>query len=561
MTSQPKPRTGGQILIDQLKLHGADTVFGVPGESFLAALDALYDARNRIRFISCRQEGGAAYMAEAYGKLTGRPGICFVTRGPGACNASIGIHTGFQDSTPMILLIGQVGRGMLEREGFQEIDYRRMYGPMAKWVAEIERADRIPEFLSRAFHTAMSGRRGPVVLALPEDMLRETATVADPDPYKVVQAHPGLGQMEQLRERLARAKRPFLLVGGGGWSEAAARDMMAFAAANSLPTGCAFRRQHAFDNTHPCYAGDVGVGLNPKLAERITGADLLIVVGPRLGEMTTGEYSLVQVPRPRQALVHVFPGAEELGRVYQADLPINAGMEEFAAAARALAPVDAAAWTEQTRQAHADYLEWIEGGASPGAVDMIEIMRFLRGRLPADAILTNGAGNYTTWSHRYYQFRRTGTQLAPTSGAMGYGAPAGVAAKLVHPDRIVVSFNGDGCFLMNGQELATALQYGAATIFIVVNNGMYGTIRMHQERHYPSRVIATDLANPDFAELARSYGAHGERVERTEEFAPAFERALGAGKAALIEIRLDPEAITPRQSLSEIRKSGGGKRS
>jgi acetolactate synthase-1/2/3 large subunit len=495
-------------------------------------------------------------MAEAYGKLTGRPGICFVTRGPGACNASIGIHTGFQDSTPMILLVGQVGRGMLEREGFQEIDYRRMYGQMAKWVVEIERADRIPELVSRAFYTAMSGRRGPVVLALPEDMLRETASVADPDPYKIVQAHPGLGQMDELRERLQRAKRPFLLVGGGGWSEATARDMMDFAEANMLPTGCAFRRQHSFDNTHPCYAGDVGVGLNPKLAERIRAADLLIVVGPRLGEMTTSEYSLVEIPRPRQALVHVFPGAEELGRVYQADLPINAGMEEFAAAARALPSVDAAAWAGQTREAHAEYLEWIEGGSSPGAVDMIEILRFLRGRLPADAILTNGAGNYTTWSHRYYQFRRYGTQLAPTSGAMGYGAPAGVAAKLVHPDRIVVSFNGDGCFLMNGQELATALQYGAATVFIVINNGMYGTIRMHQERHYPSRVIGTELVNPDFAALARSYGAHGERVERTEAFAPAFERALAAGKAALIEIRLDPEAITPRQSLSDIRKSG-----
>jgi acetolactate synthase-1/2/3 large subunit len=554
MTSSPKPRTGGQILIDQLKLHGADTVFGVPGESYLAALDALYDARNRIRCIAGRQEGGAAYMAEAYGKLTGRPGICFVTRGPGACNASIGIHTGFQDSTPMILLIGQVGRGMLEREGFQEIDYRRMYGQMAKWVAEIERADRIPELVSRAFHTAMSGRRGPVVLALPEDMLRETAAVTDPDPYKVVQAHPGLGQMEELRDRLARAKRPFLLVGGGGWSEGAARDMMGFAEANALPTGCAFRRQHSFDNMHPCYAGDVGVGLNPKLAERIKGADLLIVVGPRLGEMTTSEYSLVEVPRPKQSLVHVFPGAEELGRVYQADLPINAGMEEFAAAARALAPVEAAAWAGQTQQAHADYLEWIEGGASPGAVDMIQIMRFLRGRLPADAIITNGAGNYTTWSHRYYQFRQYGTQLAPTSGAMGYGAPAGVAAKLVHPERIVVSFNGDGCFLMNGQELATALQYGAATVFIVVNNGMYGTIRMHQERTYPGRVIATDLRNPGFAALAEAYGAHGETVTDAEEFPAALERALAAGRPAVLDLHVDPEAIAPGLSLAALRR-------
>ncbi|HXV24801.1 MAG TPA: thiamine pyrophosphate-binding protein [Alphaproteobacteria bacterium] len=553
MTLAPKPRTGGQILIDQLKLHGADTVFGVPGESYLAALDALYDARNLIRFISCRQEGGAAYMAEAYGKLTGRPGICFVTRGPGACNASIGIHTGFQDSTPMILLIGQVGRGMVEREAFQEIDYRRMYGPMAKWVAEIERADRIPELLSRAFHTAMAGRRGPVVLALPEDMLRESATVADPDPYRVVQGYPGAAQMTELRQRLARARRPFLLLGGGGWSHSASRDLLSFAEANDLPVGCAFRRQDAFDNIHRCYAGDVGVGLNPKLAERIKNADLLITVGPRLGEMTTSEYSLAEIPRPKQALVHVYPGAEELGRVYQADLPIVAGIAEFAAAARALEPVDSSAWSKECQQAHADYLDWLGGGSSPGLVDMVEIMKFLRERLPADAILTNGAGNYTVWAHRYYRFRNYGTQLGPTSGAMGYGAPAGVAAKLLHPDRIVVSFNGDGCFLMNGQELATALQYGVATVFIVVNNGMYGTIRMHQEREYPRRVIATDLINPDFMSLAQAYGAHGERVERTEEFAPAFERALSAGKAALIEIRLDPEAITPRQSLSGIR--------
>ena len=555
MPSTPKSRTGGQILIDQLKLHGVDTVFGVPGESYLAALDALYDARNQIRFISCRQEGGAAYMAEAYGKLTGRPGVCFVTRGPGACNASIGIHTGFQDSTPMLLLVGQVGRGMLEREGFQEIDYRRMYGPMSKWVAEVERADRLPEMVSHALHTAMAGRRGPVVLALPEDMLRESASVADPDPYKIVQAHPGAAQMAELRQRLAGAKRPFLVVGGGGWSQAAVADLQSFAEANDLPVGCAFRAQDVFDNTHPCYAGDVGIGLNPKLAERVKTADPLIVVGARLGEMTTSEYSLVEVPRPKQPLIHVYPGAEELGRVYQADLPINAGMAEFAAAARALEPVDSRGWAKEREQAHADYLDWLDGGSSPGAVDMVQIMRFLRERLPANAILTNGAGNYTVWAHRFYQFRRFRTQLAPTSGAMGYGAPAGVAAKLVHPDRIVVSFNGDGCFLMNGQELATALQYGAAAVFIVVNNGMYGTIRMHQERHYPERVIGTDLANPDFAALARAYGAHGERVERTEEFAPAFERALAAGKAALIEIRLDPEAITPRQSLSEIRKA------
>ncbi|MCI0431642.1 MAG: thiamine pyrophosphate-dependent enzyme, partial [Rhodospirillales bacterium] len=361
--------------------------------------------------------------------------------------------------------------------------------------------------------------------------------------------------MAELRTRLARAKRPFLLVGGGGWSAQAVDDLRAFAEANDLPVGCSFRAQDVFDNTHRCYAGDVGIGLNPKLAQRVKTADLLIVVGPRLGEMTTSEYSLVEIPRPKQVLIHVYPGAEELGRVYQADLPINAGIAEFCAAARALAPIASPPWARERDEAHADYLEWFGGGSSPGPVDMVEIMRYLRERLPEDAIVTNGAGNYTTWVHRFHQYRRYRTQLAPTSGAMGYGAPAGVAAKLVHPERIVVSFSGDGCFLMNGQELATALQYGAATIFIVVNNGMYGTIRMHQERDYPGRVIATDLANPDFASLARAYGAHGERVERTQEFAPAFERALAAGTAALIEVRLDPEAITPRQSLSEIRGS------
>jgi acetolactate synthase-1/2/3 large subunit len=560
MTERALPRTGGQILVDQLALHGVDTVFCVPGESYLAALDALYDARNRIQLVSCRQEGGAAYMAEAYGKLTGRPGICFVTRGPGACNAAIGVHTGFQDSTPMILFVGQVGRGMIEREAFQEMDFRRMYGQMAKWVAEIGDADRISELVSHAFHTAMAGRRGPVVLALPEDMLRETATVADPRPYRVVEPHPGPADMERLRSMLAGARRPLAIVGGGGWSAAAVADFTAFAEANELPVGCAFRGQDVFDNTHRCYVGDIGIGLNPALAERVKRADLLLVVGPRLGEMTTGGYSLLEVPRPAQTLIHVHPGAEELGRVYQADLPINSGMGPFAAAARALAPVDPSAWREETAAAHRDYLANLEAGPSPGAVDMVAIMRTLGQRLPADAIVTNGAGNYTAWVHRFYQYRRYRTQLAPTSGAMGYGVPAAVAAKIVHPERVVVSVNGDGCFLMNGQELATAVQYGAAVVFLVVNNGMYGTIRMHQERYYPGRVIGTDLVNPDFAALARAYGARGDRVERTADFAPALDRALASAGPSLIEIRLDPEAITPRHTLSEVRAAGEKRR-
>jgi acetolactate synthase-1/2/3 large subunit len=556
MSDPLRPRTGGQILIDQLKIHGVDTVFGVPGESYLAALDALYDARNRIRFIVCRQEGGACNMAEAYGKLTGRPGVCFVTRGPGATNASIGLHTALQDSTPLILLIGQVARDQMDREAFQEIDYRRMLSQVTKWVVEIDDARRIPELVSQAFHRALSGRAGPVAIALPEDMLTDIVAVADAGPYKTIQAHPGAADLAGLREFLAAAQRPLMIVGGGGWSPEAAADIAEFAAANDLPVGASFRCQDIVDNEQACYVGDIAIGINPKLAERVRSADLLLVVGARLGEITTSGYTLVDIPRPRQRLIHVHPGAEELGRVYQADLPINAGMAAFAAAARALAPVDSSAWREWRAAARADYLANIVPPASPGPVQLGEIVAWLKKRLPPEAILANGAGNYATWLHRFYSYRRYRSQLAPTSGAMGYGVPAGVAAKAVHPERTVVSWNGDGCFLMNGQELATAVQYGLAVVFVVINNGMYGTIRMHQERHYPERVIGTDLVNPDFAALARAYGALGETVTRTEEFAPAFERALAAGKPALIEVRVDPEALTPRQSLSQIRAVG-----
>jgi acetolactate synthase-1/2/3 large subunit len=541
------------MLVDALKVHGVDTAFCVPGESYLAVLDALYDAREAIRLVVARHDGGAAYMAEAYGKLTGKPGICFVTRGPGATNASIAVHTAFQDSTPMILFIGQVGTDFVEREAFQEVDYRRMFGQMAKWVASVDRADRVPEYLSHAFHCAMSGRKGPVVLALPEDVLVETATVADTDPYKIVQAHPGAADIDRLRAMLAAAERPFVIPGGSGWTEAACADLRRFAEVNELPVGCAFRFQDVFDNGHPNYAGDVGIGINPKLAARIKEADLVVAIGPRLGEMTTGGYTLLVPPRPAQKLVHVHAGAEELGRVYQGDLLINAGMPQIAAALAAMAPVDASRWRNSTRAANADYREWAGRRENPGAVQMWEIVDFLRQRLPADAILANGAGNFSGWFHRFYRHTRFRTQVAPTSGAMGYGTPAGVACKIAAPGRMVLSISGDGDFLMNGQELATAVQHDAAVIFIVVNNGMYGTIRMHQERDYPARVYGTDLRNPDFAAYARAFGAQGETVAATAEFAPAFERCVAAGKPALIEIRLDPQAITTQTTLDAIR--------
>jgi len=546
-------RTGGQILVDALKIHGVDLAFCVPGESYLAVLDALHDAPE-IRLAVCRQEGGAAMMADAYGKLTGRPGIAFVTRGPGATNASAGVHIAFQDSTPMILFVGQVARDMAEREAFQEIDYRRMFGQMSKWVAEIDDPARIPEFVSRAFHTAVAGRPGPVVLALPEDMLRERAHAADAGPYKLVEPHPGAGDLARLRSLLAAAERPLAIVGGGGWDASACQDMQAFAAANELPTAASFRCQDYFDNAHPNYAGHAGVGIDPNLGRRIRESDLLLVMGARLGELTTSGYTLIDIPRPRQTLIHVYPDPEELGRVYQADLPINAAMRPMARALAALAPVAEPPWREWAEAARRDFLAFVEPTKAPGSLQLAEILAWLRERLPPETIFANGAGNYAAWVNRFLTYHRYRTELAPTSGSMGYGTPGAVAAKLVHPERPVVAFAGDGCFLMNGQELATAVQYGLAIVVIVVNNAMYGTIRMHQEREYPARVIGTDLVNPDFAALARAYGAHGETVARTEEFAPAFERALAAGTPALLDLHLDPEAITPRQTLSEIRE-------
>jgi acetolactate synthase-1/2/3 large subunit len=545
-------RTAAQTLVDALRIHGVNTAFCVPGESYLAVLDALYDAREAIRLIVARQDGGAAYMAEAYGKVTGRPGICFVTRGPGATNASIGVHTALQDSTPMILFIGQVPGEFADRESFQEIDYRRMFGPMSKWVAQIDRADRVHEYVSHAFHLAMSGRPGPVVLALPEDMLTQTANVTDVQPYQVVQASPSVGDMERLRAMLAKARRPLVILGGTVWTREACRDLQAFAESSGLPVACSFRFQDLFDNRHDHYVGDVGIGINPKLAERVRAADLLLAIGARLGEMTTGAYTLVEPPRPRQKLVHVHAGAEELGRVYQGELLINSGMAQFAAALKQV-KLAGNAWRGWREQARADYLEWTKPAPNPGKVQLAEIVAWLRERLPDDAIIANGAGNFAGWISRFYRYPALRTQVAPTNGSMGYGVPAGVAAKVAHPGRMVVSINGDGDFLMNGQELATAAQYELPVIFVVVNNNMYGTIRMHQERDYPARVYGTTLKNPDFAALARAYGAHGEMVEETAQFAPAFERAVKSGRPALIEVRIDPQAITTSTSLDAIR--------
>jgi len=545
-------RKGGRLLVDQLVVHGVDVAFGVPGESYLAVLDALYDAP--VRFVACRHEVGAANMADAYGKLTGRPGICMVTRGPGATHAAGGIHTAYQDSTPLILLIGQVGRDMMGREAFQEIDYRHMFEPMAKWVAQIDSADRIPELVSRAFHVATSGRPGPVVLALPEDMLVEQSGAADARPYTINRVHPAAGDVERARELLAGAARPLVIVGGAPWSTEAHAALTAWCAAGGLPIASGWRRQDYVDNGSDSYVGHLALGADPRLTERVRGADVLLVIGDRLSEITTAGYTLLRVPDPAQALVHVTADPDELGRVYAPTLAVAASPDAFALALAELPPLDPAAREADTRQGRADYLDNLRHLPMPGELDMGEVMVTVRGRLSADAIFTNGAGNFSVWAHRFYEFRHFPTQLAPTSGAMGYGVPAAVAAKLLHPERDVVAIAGDGDFLMTGQELATAVQYDAAIVVLVVNNGMYGTIRMHQERHYPGRVSGTDLVNPDFAALARAFGAHGVAVERTEEFAGAFDEALAAGRPALIELRVDPEALTPRQSLTEIRE-------
>jgi len=554
-------RSGGQILVDALQVHGVDTAFGVPGESYLDVLDALHDSN--IRFVINRQEGGAAFMAEAYGKLTGKPGICFVTRGPGATNASIGVHTAYQDSTPMILFIGQVGGDFMDREAFQEVDYRRMYGQMAKWVAQIDRAERIPEYLARAFQVATSGRPGPVVLALPEDMLVAQASAADTRAYQPVQASPSTAQIEQLRAMLATAKKPLVLVGGNTWNTQACADLITFAEANALPVACAFRFQDLLDNEHPHYVGDVGIGINPKLAARVKEADVLIAIGPRLGEMTTSGYSLLASPVPTQRLVHIHPDPEELGSVYQAELMIASGAAQACAMLAAMAPMDASAWRHTVEAAKAELHAWQEqppifkDGNAP--LDLWQVVQDAMAALPRDTIITNGAGNYATWAHRFWRYGAMRTQLAPTSGAMGYAVPAAVGAKIVQPERTVVAFAGDGEFMMTGQELATAVQYGAGVIFLVFNNGMFGTIRMHQEREYPGRVSGTQLRNPDFAALARAYGGEGEIVDATADFAPALARAVEFTTTQklpfVIELRYDGNLITPGATLETIRKN------
>jgi acetolactate synthase I/II/III large subunit len=547
-------RDGGRILVDQLVLNGVDTAFCVPGESFLPVLDALRDAP--VRLVVCRQEGGAAHMAAALGRLggpAGRPGVCLVTRGPGATNASVGVHNAAQDSAPMLLLVGQVPRDLRGREAFQELDVPAVFGPMAKWAAEIDHPARIPELLARAITVATSGRPGPVVLGLPEDVLGDKAEVADARPAVPVRPYHSPGDLAALRELLTVASRPLLLAGGPGWTEAAAADLRAFAEASRLPVAVSFRSQDVLDNRSPSYVGPLGNNADPALLARVEAADLVVAVGPRLDELTTDGYRLLTPPRPRQRLVHVHQGAEQLGSLYQAELAIAADLPAFTSAARALAPLAEppwAAWTQATRQEH---LAWSRPPPSDARLDPAEVVAWLARRLPDDAVITAGAGNYTGWAQRYYRFRRLGTQLAPKGGTMGYGLPAAIAAKLAYPERVVVAFAGDGCFLMTGQELATAVQHDVRIVVLVLNNGMYGTIRMHQERAYPGRVVGTDLVNPDFDALARAFGAHGELVEDTAAFAPAFERALASGRPALLELRTDPNAITPSTTLRELR--------
>ena len=543
-------RSGGRILVDQLELNGVGLVSCVPGESYLPVLDALYDSP--IRLISCRHEGAAANMAEACGKLTGRPGVCIVTRGPGATHASVGVHTAAQDSTPLLLLVGQVPREMLGREAFQEMDYQAVFGSVAKWVGQADEAERIPELVSRAFAAMLSGRPGPAVLALPEDVLFEEADVADAAPVSPPRPRPPDRDLARLQELLTGAERPLVVVGEGGWSAQAGEDVLAFCEASALPVAASFRCQDYVDNHSPVYAGHLTIGLDPALARRVEEADLLVAVGGRLGDIATRGYTLLDVPKPRQTLVHAHPDPAELGAVYEPELAIVSGLPELAAALRALDPVEPR-WQAWTESARADYLANLDHRPQPGDLDLGEFMAVLRRRLPADAVITSGAGNFTVWAHRFYEFSTYPSQLAPRSGAMAYGIPAALAAKALHPERVVVCIAGDGDFMMSGLELATAVQYQLPVVIFVVNNRMYGTIRMHQERHFPGRVVGTDLVNPHFAAYAAAFGAHGEVVTRTEDLEAAVEGALGAGRPAVVELVVDQEGISPRATISEIR--------
>jgi acetolactate synthase I/II/III large subunit len=565
--SQPTPRLAGHALVEALIAQGVHTCFGVPGESYLAVLDGFHQHREHIRFIACRQEGGAAFMAEAHGKLSCRPGICFVTRGPGATNASIGIHTAFQDSTPMILFIGQVASDQRDREAFQEIDYRQMFSPgslgLAKWVAEVNSADRLPEYIARAFHTAMQGRPGPVVLALPEDMLTTLTSAPVLPRVEPVRAWPAPGGLRDLRAMLMVAQRPLLIAGGSGWDAESAAALQRFAENWQLPVACGWRFQDTFDNRHALYAGDVGIGINPKLAMRLRDADLVIALGVRLGEMTTNGYSLLQAPRPSQKLVHIHAGADELGRVYAADLMLQASVSCAAKALEALAAPVTLPWGAHTAAARADYeANLVAPEVAP--MDMAVVIKTLQRLLPENTVYTNGAGNFAGWLHRYCRHpglqHHGRTQLAPTSGAMGYGVPAAVAAALLHPERWVVNLAGDGDFLMTGQELATATGYGAKKLIsIVVDNGTYGTIRMHQEREYPGRVSGSDLFNPDFAALARAYGWRADFIDHTAAFEPALQRAIDAAAPTLLHIKLDSNVSTSRTTLQAIRQAASAR--
>ncbi len=549
-TADP-PRHGGRLLVEQLARNGCQRVFLVPGESFLPVLDALHDAAG-VATVVCRQEGGAAMMAEAHGKLSGAPGVCVVSRGPGATNASAGIHVAQQDSTPLILLVGQVPRSMLGREAFQEVDLVQFFAPLAKWAVQVEDAERIPEYVNQAYQRATAGRPGPVVLVLPEDLLSRTVTAGAAPAYLPTTVRCATGDVEAAAALLADAERPLVLVGGPGWGQATADALAGWAERAAVPLAATFRCQDYVDNDHPCYVGDVGLGINPALAERVRQADVILALGARLGEATTSGYTLLTPPRPRQRLVHVHPDPNELGRVYRPELAVAAGSADFVARLADGTPGGAERRRGWLEAARADYEAWTQPQTTPGECRLEDVVAHLGAVLPADAIITNGAGNYAAWVHRYHRYRRYGTQLAPRCGSMGYGLPAAVAAKLAHPERTVVCFAGDGCFLMHGQELATAVQYGAGILVIVANNAMYGTIRMHQERRFPGRPIATGLRNPDFAALAESYGALGLTVRRSEEFPAALEAALGADGPALIELSTDPRAITPRQTLAEL---------
>ncbi|HEX2525252.1 MAG TPA: thiamine pyrophosphate-binding protein [Geminicoccus sp.] len=545
-------RSGGRILIDQLAIQGVDTIFGVPGESYLEALDALVDSP--IRFVTCRQEGGAAMAAEAYGKLTGRAGVCFVTRAPGATNASSGVHVAQQDSTPLILLVGQIERSARYRDAFQEVDYQQLFGGMAKLVLEIDDAARLPEHVHRAFRTAMSGRPGPVVLVLPEDMLTDKVEASDGIRVEPVAHHPDPAALDRLNELLAKAERPLVILGGSGWTPDGRAALESWIDGNDLPAACSFRRQSLFDNLHRCWAGAVGLGPDPKLAERVKAADLLIAFGSRLSETATAGYTLLGLPRMAATFVQIHPDPAELGRVYQPDLAICADLSATAQALAAREPILSRPWTSEAETLHARYLAFSEPVEAPGELNMSRVVQHLQHRLPEDTIITNGAGNFAIWVQRFWRYRTAGSQLSPTSGSMGYGLPAAVAAAIAAPSRTVVAFAGDGDFMMTCQELSTAVQAQARLLVLVVDNGMYGTIRMHQEREHPGRESATALKNPDFAAMARAMGAHGATVRTTDAFAAALDEALAQGGPALLHLIQDPEAITPVRTLTKIRE-------